>query len=74
MTKLIKIIWKDREIGRLENEYENYLYPLLEQGYIALKSYLDTDISELSTFSPIYINVRVFLYKSAFTEPITKVI
>lgn len=32
--QFIRIVWNEREVGRLNPEYEEILYPLIERGYI----------------------------------------
>ncbi|KRX00260.1 P-loop containing nucleoside triphosphate hydrolase [Pseudocohnilembus persalinus] len=74
IPKKIRVLWNDREIGRLDNKYENILYYLILKNYIYIEATLVWAPPLIQVFTNMKINIKVYLLKEAISNPITKII
>lgn len=72
--RIVRVIFKDREIGRLETKYENIMYNLLLNNYICVEARLEWAPPLIRVFTVMPLKIKVYLLDEAITKPITQII
>ncbi|KAL4512333.1 hypothetical protein ABPG72_005335 [Tetrahymena utriculariae] len=71
---IIRLVWREREVGRLDNNYAQILYPLIDRNYIFIQGQFEYAPPYLQAFTQIRVSVKVSLLKTCITKPITQII
>ncbi|EAR86636.2 SNF2 family amine-terminal protein (macronuclear) [Tetrahymena thermophila SB210] len=71
---IIRLVWREREVGRLDNNYAQVLYPLIDRNYIFIQGQFEYAPPYLQAFTQIRVSVKVSLLKTCITKPITQII
>ncbi|KAL4474868.1 hypothetical protein ABPG74_001564 [Tetrahymena malaccensis] len=71
---IIRLVWREREVGRLDNNYAQVFYPLIDRNYIFIQGQFEYAPPYLQAFTQIRVSVKVSLLKTCITKPITQII
>jgi hypothetical protein len=73
IASVVRVLFNENEIGKLDSEYAKVLAPLLDKNYIFVEASLKAPPTSWNTFSPFWINLEVFLAESVISKPLTEI-
>lgn len=72
-SAIVRVLFNEEEIGKLDTEFSHTFAPLLDRSYIFVEATVRTAPTSWSYFSPFWIYVDVYLSDSVISKPLTEI-